>query len=81
MAKKGKRQTGQPDKAIAYYRVSTQRQGQSGLGLEGQRAAVEQYAKANGLTIVEDYTEVETGTNKRNRIEGNYTACRIANLS
>jgi DNA invertase Pin-like site-specific DNA recombinase len=56
-------------KAIAYYRVSTQRQGQSGLGLEGQRASVEQYAKANNLSIIEDYTEVETGTNKRNRVE------------
>jgi DNA invertase Pin-like site-specific DNA recombinase len=49
--------------------VSTQRQGRSGLGMEAQRAAVEQYAKANNLSIIEDYTEIETGTNKRNRPE------------
>ena len=39
-------------KAIAYYRVSTAKQGQSGLGLEAQHAAVETYAAANGYTIV-----------------------------
>jgi DNA invertase Pin-like site-specific DNA recombinase len=48
-------------KLIAYYRVSTKRQGQSGLGLEGQRAAVEAYAKQHGAKIVTSYTEVESG--------------------
>ncbi len=37
-------------KIIAYYRVSTKRQGRSGLGFEGQRAAVEAFAKRNGKT-------------------------------
>jgi DNA invertase Pin-like site-specific DNA recombinase len=46
---------------IAYYRVSTQQQGRSGLGLEAQRAAVQAFAKAEGLEIAEEYTEVETG--------------------
>lgn len=55
--------------AIAYYRVSTQKQGASGLGLEAQRAAVKAYALANNLTIVQEFTEIETGTNKRRRIE------------
>lgn len=55
--------------AIAYYRVSTQRQGDSGLGLAAQRASVEQYATRACLTIVTDFTEVETGTNKRERVE------------
>jgi len=40
---------------IAYYRVSTQRQGQSGLGLDAQRAAVRDY------NIVAEFTEVESG--------------------
>jgi len=55
--------------AVSYYRVSTQKQGLSGLGLEAQRFAVETYAKAGGLTIVAEYTEIETGTNKRERLE------------
>ena len=47
--------------AIAYYRVSTQRQGRSGLGLEAQRSAIARFAEAEGITILEDFTEVETG--------------------
>jgi DNA invertase Pin-like site-specific DNA recombinase len=46
---------------IAYYRVSTQAQGRSGLGLEAQRAAVTAFAQAEGLAIVAEFTEVETG--------------------
>ena len=46
---------------VAYYRVSTQKQGRSGLGLEAQRNAVAAYAAQNALTIAEEFTEVETG--------------------
>ena len=46
---------------VAYYRVSTERQGRSGLGLEGQRAAVAAYAKQVGATMLAEYTEVESG--------------------
>jgi DNA invertase Pin-like site-specific DNA recombinase len=46
---------------IGYLRVSTKRQGESGLGLEGQKAAVEAYARQIGARIVAWYTEVETG--------------------
>lgn len=53
--------------AVAYYRVSTAKQGQSGLGLEAQRASVNAYAHAQGLTIVCEYEELETGTGKRER--------------
>lgn len=53
--------------AIAYYRVSTTKQGQSGLGLEAQEASVTTYAGALGLTITQTFTEVETGTRKRHR--------------
>jgi DNA invertase Pin-like site-specific DNA recombinase len=46
---------------IAYYRVSTQRQGKSGLGLEAQRAAVERFAEGEGLTILNEFIEIESG--------------------
>lgn len=49
------------NEAVAYLRVSTERQGRSGLGLESQRAAVEAYAAGAGLTIVQEFVEVETG--------------------
>jgi DNA invertase Pin-like site-specific DNA recombinase len=48
-------------KIIAYYRVSTKRQGKSGLGLDAQRHAAQQYAKGIGARIVAEYTEVESG--------------------
>ena len=49
-------------KLIAYYRVSTQEQGDSGLGLEAQKAAVMDYAERNSLAIVAEFVEVESGT-------------------
>ena len=45
----------------AYYRVSTKEQGKSGLGLDAQRAAVIAFAKAEGLEITQEFTEIETG--------------------
>ena len=42
---------------VAYYRVSTDKQGQSGLGLEAQQAAVKQYADS----IIHNFTEIESG--------------------
>lgn len=46
---------------IAYYRVSTQRQGASGLGLEAQRSAVMAHLAEGSKTVVEEFLEVETG--------------------
>src|SRR6187455_3715111 len=46
---------------IAYYRVSTAKQGQSGLGLAAQRRAVVAFAEAEGFELVGEFTEVETG--------------------
>lgn len=53
-------------KFIAYYRVSTVRQGRSGLGLEAQKQAVLDYLNGNGWELVHEYTEVESGK-KNNR--------------
>lgn len=53
-------------KFVAYFRVSTDRQGKSGLGLEGQRAAVVQHVGTAG-DLIADYTEIETG--KRDSLE------------
>lgn len=47
--------------AVAYYRVSTRRQGRSGLGIEAQRAAVERFAEAEGIEILAEHVETETG--------------------
>lgn len=51
-------------KAVAYYRVSTAAQGRSGLGLEAQRSAVANLARARELNLLAEFTEVESG--KRN---------------
>lgn len=46
---------------IAYCRVSTARQGRSGLGLDAQREAVARFAAAEGFEITREFVEVETG--------------------
>jgi len=51
---------------IAYYRVSTARQGASGLGLEAQRAAVLHHICSGGQ-LVGEYTEIESGKKYTNR--------------
>jgi len=61
------RRAAAPTLAVAYYRVSTARQGQSGLGLEAQRAAVLAFAQGRGLTVGAEFQEVETATRKGRR--------------
>jgi DNA invertase Pin-like site-specific DNA recombinase len=48
-------------KFVAYYRVSTDRQGKSGVGLEAQQAAVRQYLNGGSWQLVAEHVEIETG--------------------
>jgi DNA invertase Pin-like site-specific DNA recombinase len=63
---------------VSYLRVSTARQGASGLGLEAQRAAVQGFAGAGGHTIVAELLEVESGTKAdRPQLAAALATCRL----
>jgi hypothetical protein len=50
-------------KFVCYYRISTGRQGKSGLGLDAQRLAVTAYLNGGNWKIVDEFTEIESGKN------------------
>ncbi len=52
-------------KVIPYYRVSTERQGESGLGLEAQQKSVHEFAGINDMQIIQEFVEVESGKNDK----------------
>lgn len=54
---------------VAYFRVSTQKQGRSGLGLDAQRTAVMGYLNGGGWELVAEFTEIESGRRHANRPE------------
>src|SRR5260221_3423764 len=54
--------------AIAYIRVSTAKQGRSGLGLEAQQTALARFAEAEGFRFLQTFTETESGADD-NRTE------------
>src|SRR4051812_32567799 len=63
---------------IAYYRVSTDRQGRSGLGIEAQRAAVATYLNGGDWRILGEFTEVESGKRAdRPELDKALTAARL----
>jgi DNA invertase Pin-like site-specific DNA recombinase len=55
------RETVPSQKFVAYERVSTARQGRSGLGLEAQRKAIDDFAASRGADVLARFTEVESG--------------------
>lgn len=64
---------------VGYIRVSTDRQAASGLGLEAQRTAIEQYASRQGREIIEIYVEAESGKLKdRPELNKALALCRKA---
>jgi len=67
---------------IAYYRVSTARQGRSGLGLEAQRAAVLEYLNGGRWKLIEEVTEIESGKRSdRPELARALAACRLHNAT
>lgn len=65
-------------KFVAYYRVSTGKQGKSGLGLDAQRAAVASYLNGGDWSIVAEETEVESGRRSdRPALERALAAARV----
>jgi DNA invertase Pin-like site-specific DNA recombinase len=67
-------------KFVAYYRVSTAKQGRSGLGLDAQKNAVADYLNGGHWTLVDEVTEVESGTRKGNdrpALQNALALCRV----
>lgn len=63
---------------ISYLRVSTDRQGRSGLGLEAQRKAVMDYLNGGRWELLQEFTEVESGKrNKRAELSKALHACKV----
>lgn len=64
-------------KFVSYLRVSTRKQGISGLGLEAQRKAVEDYLNGGRWKLLSEYVEVESGSNSdRTQLQNALRACR-----
>lgn len=67
---------------ISYLRVSTQKQGDSGLGVEAQRAAVEHYLRAGNWKLAKEFIEHESGKkNDRPQLDAALRACRLQNAT
>ena len=65
---------------VAYYRVSTERQGRSGLGLDAQKAAVEALVKRSGGVLRAEFTEVQSGKDDdRPQLGEALKLCRLTN--
>jgi DNA invertase Pin-like site-specific DNA recombinase len=69
-------------KFISYLRVSTQRQGKSGLGLDAQRKAVTDYLDGGKWELMEELVEVESGKSKdRPKLIEALRLCRVYNAT
>lgn len=65
-------------KHVAYYRVSTAKQGRSGLGLDAQRKAVADYLNGGAWRLVGEFVEVESGKlNERPKLEQALALCEL----
>lgn len=68
---------------VSYFRVSTGKQGRSGLGLEAQQQTVRERLNGGDWTIVGTFTEIETGTAKKARpeLQRALAMCRVMNAT
>jgi DNA invertase Pin-like site-specific DNA recombinase len=67
---------------VSYLRVSTARQGQSGLGLEAQRKSVEDYLNGGNWKLIREFVEVESGSrNDRPELAKAMALCRLRNAT
>ncbi|WP_457798839.1 recombinase family protein [Methylocystis sp. S23] len=67
---------------VAYLRVSTARQGQSGLGLEAQQRAVESYLNGGDWSLVSTFVEIESGKrDDRPKLQEAIEACKLYNAT
>lgn len=65
-------------KFVGYIRVSTERQGRSGLGLEGQRKAISDYLNGGNWELIAEYVEVESGKkDERRELQEALNHCRM----
>lgn len=63
---------------VAYYRVSTEEQGRSGLGIEAQQKAVRSYLNGGSWELVTELTEIESGKNSdRPKLQEALRLCRL----
>jgi DNA invertase Pin-like site-specific DNA recombinase len=64
-------------KFVSYYRVSTDRQGRSGLGLDAQKKAVQQRLNGGQWQLVAEFVEIESGKRaKRPQLDAALAACK-----
>jgi len=76
-SQKGHQMPAHSGKFVSYYRVSTDKQGRSGLGLEAQKAAVADRLNGGRWRIVGEFVEVESGKRaKRPQLEAAITVCK-----
>ena len=69
-------------KFVCYYRVSTDRQGQSGLGLEAQQQSVQNYLNATSGKSLVELVEVESGKNcERPKLQEALALCKVYNAT
>jgi DNA invertase Pin-like site-specific DNA recombinase len=71
-------------KAVAYIRVSTAQQSRSGLGIEAQREVIQRFAEAEGIELLAEFVEIETGKGadaleRRPQLAASLSAARRAN--